>query len=141
MTEIKPCTQCGFSTTPHDSNDAWVCVDCQEYNYYHQPIMEVLVPKLLFKGVIEQRDGEREYSYTEYVVAPSLEEAQAYFENYISTWFGEDGETLIQDDGEVWDSSWEVAAKLDHVGEVQDLQVPGYDGQTHMVKYELLCCS
>lgn len=84
--------------------------------------------KLLFKGVIEQQDGEREYTYTEYVLADNVDDAQRYFENYLQTWFGD--ETQVQADGSVWDSSWEVAAKLEYVSEQTSFTVESDDGLT-----------
>lgn len=123
------CADCGTEITEHDSNADQVCVDCQEYNYYHQPIlMEVPVENKLYKGVIEQQDGERSYTYNEYILASSLDEATRYFEGYLQTWFGD--ETRPQADGEVWDSSWEVAAKLEYVTETTSFTVESADGKT-----------
>lgn len=129
MTDVRPCTQCERPTTPDDSDFNWVCVDCQEYNYYHQDqTPEVPVEKLLFKGVIEQQDGEREYTYNEYVLADNLDDAQRHFESYLKTWFGD--ETQVESDGSVWDSSWEVAAKLEYVSEQTSFTVESDDGLT-----------
>ena len=144
---MEKCRDCGTEITIHDSNVSGVCVDCQEYNYYHQEpqpeaqprLLEVPVKNKLFKCRIKQLDGEREYSYTEYVVAPTQELAERHFEQEILGWFGDN--TKLEDNGWVWDSSWEVAAKIEFISEAEDIQVPGYDGQTHMVGFNLLCCS
>lgn len=120
------CPDCGVVVTPSDSNAGGVCVNCQEYEYYHQP--EVPVKNILYKGVIQQQDGERSYTYDEYILATDLDEAIRYFESYIQTWFGED--TRPQADGWVWDSSWEVAAKLDYVTETTSFTVESADGGT-----------
>jgi hypothetical protein len=119
------CIDCQTEITEHDSNADHVCVDCQEYNYYHP---EANMANILFRGVIEQQDGERSYTYNEYVLAGDLDEATRYFESYIQTWFGED--TRPQAGGEVWDSSWEVAAKLEYVTELTSFTVESADGGT-----------
>lgn len=125
------CPDCGVVVTPSDSNAGGVCVNCQEYNYYHQE--DIPVKGLLYKGVIVQLDGERSYNYDEYVIAPSLQDAQEHFEGYLKTWFGDD--TRPQADGEVWDSSWEVAAKLDYVVVSGGFTVETVEGESIHVSF------
>ena len=81
----------------------------------------------LYEFVIETRDGEREYSSHNFVIADTQEQADEYAKKYLSTYFGdgvdaddEFGEpvTIQEEDGKVRDESWEVSAELESVNEI-----------------------
>lgn len=98
------CEHCGVRVTPSDSNAAGVCVNCQEYDYYHGGTQ---VKYKLFQATLETRDGEHEYTQYQYVLAFTVEGARKFFEAELAEhyeglemdeggYYSEDGGTFEQ---------------------------------------------
>lgn len=129
--KVFPCTECNEETTDRDSDNAGTCVTCQEYLYYHggnEPVRH------LFKATIETRDGEHEYNAEEFVIAETLDEAEEYFNEYLSDYFGE--ETKPTDKGV--ENDWgTLAAKIDFVGVANGFTVRTIEGEIVHVNYKI----
>ena len=69
----------------------------------------------LFQFRIEERNGEREYTNTEYVEAENQEDAKKYAEEFLLTFYEEDNEEI--EDGRVESADLQYSAKVVWVGQ------------------------
>lgn len=131
------CVECEKDITPNDSNEAGVCVDCQEYDYYHQETLPLEEDLTLYQATFEQQDGERRYSFYFYVLAPSDKAAGKFFQEQLEDWFGEEETSPVNDDGWVEGFGGEVSARLYSYGEYTGWYVGSTEGKTFKVNVDI----
>ena len=94
----------------------------------------------LYHAVIDQYDGERVYSHNLYVVCDTHQEANAWARQELLDWFkvdGEDYEPILDDRGEVYDSTQEVSAKLAYVTLADAFYASDLEGNSIRIRYEV----
>ena len=92
---------------------------------------------MIFQGLINTRDGEREYTQAWYCVADNSREAEQYFSNRIREEAGEDAK--YQEEGPVrkgyWDSSGETFTYLDYWAVCRGLVIPDVKGSSVYIDF------
>jgi hypothetical protein len=86
-------------------------------------IGEFLMNKKLFVFEIEERSGEQEYSYTEYVYASDLTEAEELAREYTKDFY-EGGHSIGEDEWSVFEIDW----KLQYVHEISEIRIYPVNG-------------
>lgn len=94
----------------------------------------------LFQVVIDQRDGEREYTHTLFVLCDRLSQAEQWAQEELLDWFNtgddEDYTPVIDDAGDVWDSTNEVCAHIAYVTTADYFYASTLDGESKKIFYQ-----
>lgn len=95
--------------------------------------------KQLFQVVIDQCDGEREYSHNLFVVCNTQAEAEAWAAQELLEWFDngdDDYHPQVDDTGNVWDSTGEVCANIAYVTTADFFYATDLDGLSVPIFYQ-----
>lgn len=123
------CPECGTPVTPETSREDGLCVDCQEYNYYHQDNQTYY----LFECLFETLDGEHGYTDRRYYAAPDYQTAGDYFVNMLLGWYGE--HTKREDTNWVWNPEGTTATKIAVIRKTDYIEAEASNGKVIRYKF------
>jgi hypothetical protein len=91
---------------------------------------------MIFEGLIQTRDGEREYQSIWYIAADTIDQAVQYFKDRVCEEAGGKFEDFGPYRKGYWDESGEVFLYVDHVSVCRGMVVPKIDGSSIYIDFD-----